>query len=179
MDTSEDVLIRHVRESNAIEGIFEKPGHPLFDGHLAAARLAAKGKIVHPNEFHRLLLKDVPGQSHIAGRYRRCKMWVGHKQMPRWRHVPKLMDEWWRLVQQYTKLDSHHEEAARLLHDWFLCIHPHEDGNGRTARLEQNNLLVHKDLPWHVTFDSEREFYYANVEAFEDGVFKKDHPDVY
>ncbi len=37
---------------------------------------------------------------------------------------------------------------AVLAHYWFVTIHPHVDGNGRTARLLMDYLLVSSGYPW-------------------------------
>lgn len=181
MTTSESTLRRHVVESNKIEGIFAKKGDPLYDSHFAAAQLAAKGEIVHPNELHRTLAQDVHILSGYAGRYRSTGIWVGERKMPQPEYVHSLMDTWWHMVEEYLVLSAvEHvlEDAADFLHARLLCIHPYADGNGRTARLVHNMLRLHHRLPWHIEYAEEKELYYLGIQLIEDA-FKKDRLHIY
>jgi Fic family protein len=183
MQVDERTLRRFVRESNKIEGIYARPGTPLFDDHLAAARLAAK-KLVHPNELHALLFRRYPRMRRWRGQYREERVYIGGKrrafrrQLPRPEYVPKLMDDWQGLVKQLETYKGDVAFACQFLHDWYLCIHPHTDGNGRAARLIWNMLRVHHGLPWLVIYDNriphlrQRGHYYGRIRSFEERVFK-------
>lgn len=181
MPTSESTLRRHVIESNKIEYITADKGNPLYDSHFAAAQVAAKGGIVHPNELHKILAQGVYDLSDHAGQYRNIDIWVGEREMPQWECVPELMDDLWRLVQEYSTLPASPDildEAADLIHVRLLCIHPYADGNGRTARLVHNMLRVHRGLPWHIEYAEEKELYCVGIHLVEDA-FKEEYPHVY
>jgi len=176
----EGLLRRHVRESNLIEGIVARPGDPLHDGHLVAARLVAEGAPVHPDKLHRLLLHRVPGWRVWSGNYRTGGiMTVGKRKMPRAEAVPELMESCLSLIEDYRTLKSEYaEEGASFIHAWFLCVHPYRDGNGRTARLMLNALRLSKGLPWHVESAKNKHHYYAEIRRVED-LFREEYPDVY
>lgn len=175
----ESILRKHVYESNLIEQIAAKSGDPLFDDHLEAARTAALGVVVHPNELHALLTRRIPEIGLASGEYRVCDICVGQYKMPCFQHVPMLMERWLSLVQEYELADKKLDELARLLHDWFVCIHPYVDGNGRTARLVWNMLRVSKNLPWHIESARTKYRYYEDIRNFEIHVFAKEYPCVY
>lgn|GEM_PF-1977946 len=199
--TPHHVLHRHVLESNAIEGIDAKPGHPLYDSHMHAAHLAASGRFVHPQVLHAALGVRVPGLSRHAGQYRQCEVCIQSlrtlphgavlriamapaRLLPRARHVPGLMAEWdaWakELCERFASVSR--EDRANVchyLHAWQLCIHGFEDGNGRTARLSWNNLRVCVGLPWIVQPARFRSRYYARIRAVEEQSFKPQYPDIY
>ena len=91
MFVSFGTLKEHVVQSNLIENIISCSGKPLYDSHLNAARIAAKGKIIHPNRLHKLLARGVPSLSIHGGKHRACAVWVGEKEMPHFKNVPMLM----------------------------------------------------------------------------------------
>lgn len=174
-------LLAHVWQSNLIENIRAKPGSPHHVSHLRAAGIASEGRILHPNILHQALVRGVPGLERYAGSYRHVGVFIGKNmpgnRMPSWLAVPALMDEWLSLVHEYENLAEGHAEAAQLLHDWFLCIHPYADGNGRTARLVLNMLRVSKGLPWHIEPAYRKRSYYARIRAFEEQVFREHYKD--
>ncbi len=172
MTTQEDILRTHVRESNLIEGIAVGEGNPLYDDHLKAARLAALGKFVQPCELHHLLGRRDFHLSVHAGTYRRVELEVGDRPMPAWEYVPVLLGKWLEMVQHFERDESGHGPFSQNLHAMLLCIHPFEDGNGRTARLVWNMLRVSKGLPWYVQRADEKYEYYTKIREFEDTVFK-------
>ena len=181
MATSDGTLRRHVIESNKIEGIVADESNPLYDSHFAAAQLAAKGDVIHPNELHKVLAQDVHILCGYAGRYRSTGVWVAERKMPLPDYVPALMDAWWRMVQEYLVLSAGRhvlEDAADFIHARLLCIHPYADGNGRTARLVCNMLRVYHGLPWHIEYAEGRETYYAGIRFAEDA-FKREYPNIY
>jgi fido (protein-threonine AMPylation protein) len=71
------------------------------------------------------------------------------------------------------------ERIARLLHDLLLCIHPFEDGNGRTSRLVLNMLRLRWGLPWLVIESRKKRFYYRSIEHTQETIFRPFFPDVF
>ncbi len=75
--------------------------------------------------------------------------------------VPELMDEfaaWLRDVQAHPAL------VAIDAHLKFVIIHPYVDGNGRTARLLMNLLLVQEGYPMAVVDPVDRVAYVGAIE---------------
>lgn len=182
MLVDESILKEHVYASNKFEGIIAKPGDPLYDSHLEAARIASTGNIVHPHELHKALAHNVQGLHESGGIYRDCEVVVGEGNLtPRSECVPSLMRDWFLLIEQYKNYGENIEYAAYFLHIWFLCIHPYVDGNGRVARLIWNMLRINKGFSWHVPNPAPPEvhIYNTGISRIEKGVFRKDFPDVY
>ena len=67
------------------------------------------------------------------------------------------------------KKRSHPIELAAMLHNKFVNIHPFTDGNGRTARLLMNWILLRNKFPPVIIEVSNKEQYYNAVEAADKG----------
>ena len=63
----------------------------------------------------------------------------------------------------------HPLEAATLLHNKFVAIHPFTDGNGRTARLLMNWVLLKNKFPPVIIEVANKEKYYNSIEAADRG----------
>lgn len=176
--TDENTLRRHVRHSNLIERIIAFPGEPLYESHLAAARLADSGNTVRPNELHRALGQGTDLEPH-AGRYRTGHMHIGGHTAPGPEHVRALMEDWEYVAGRLADCKDNPGHEADLLHMWLLCIHPWEDGNGRAARLMLNMLCRSNGLPWRTIPASIAGGYYYSISYFEEHTFRKMYPDVY
>jgi|SRR3989344_668684 len=172
----------HVCESNAIERIRVPRTHPLYRRHLRAARTvesqAQQGILMTPLELHATFLPELGG-------YRTADVHVGSRDMPPHAEVPALMEEWLRtyrrwfhMVPDKERIGWHTWIAGRAegLHHWLLCIHPFEDGNGRTARLVMNSFRRTLGEPWHIIYEREKHEYYDSIRAFEDKIFFSWHP---
>ena len=158
--------------SNAIEGntltraetalVVEKGltvGGKSLREHLEAANHAKALDFVHslvskaPSEItakdvlsiHEMILKGIDDDS--AGFYRSVPVRISGSAviMPNPRKVPDLMDAFqdWLTAPH----DLHPVAFAAEAHYRLVTIHPFTDGNGRTARLLMNLLLMHAGLP--------------------------------
>jgi len=96
--------------------------------------------------IHQIILKDIDNNN--AGKYRMENVLIsGAKHIPpKYYVVPELMQK---LVMEYNnEWDKYHPIVkAALLHGEFVKIHPFIDGNGRTARLLLNFVLVSYGYP--------------------------------
>lgn len=109
--------------------------------------------------LHKLVVRET--ERNEAGSYRSVNVMItGSDHMPPDVHeVPMKMDElirWTRSNQ--NKL--HPIELAALIHHKLVYIHPFIDGNGRTARLTMNLILMHKGYPLAVVLKNDRRKYY-------------------
>jgi Fic family protein len=85
--------------------------------------------------------------------------------------VPKLLDELFK--EFYSKRKTLHPvELAALLHNKFVNIHPFTDGNGRTARLLMNWVLLKNKFPPVIIEFVNKEHYYSAIEDADNGVQK-------
>ncbi|WP_020618995.1 Fic family protein [Paenibacillus daejeonensis] len=96
--------------------------------------------------IHQLVLRNIDDEN--AGRYRTINVGIsGSKHTPpNYTVVPQQMEQ---LIQWYqqNKDHIHPVELATRLHFQFVYIHPFTDGNGRTARLLMNLVLMGYGFP--------------------------------
>lgn len=96
--------------------------------------------------IHHLVLKNIEDEN--AGRYRMINVKISGSQHtpPHFTVVPEKMEK---LVQWYheQKDQLHPIELAAQFHFQFVYIHPFSDGNGRTARLLMNLILMNDGFP--------------------------------
>ncbi len=91
-------------------------------------------------ELHELVLKGIDNKN--AGKYRSENVYIkGAKHIPpNFITVPELMEK---LIINYSNWEGFHPIIRSvLLHGEFVKIHPFSDGNGRTARLIMNMVLI-------------------------------------
>ncbi|NRF95402.1 Fic family protein [Paenibacillus frigoriresistens] len=95
---------------------------------------------------HQLVLKNIDDEN--AGRYRMINVMISGSQHtpPHFTVVPEQMEK---LYQWYheQKDKLHPVELAAQFHFRFVYIHPFADGNGRTARLLMNLILMAYGFP--------------------------------
>ena len=109
--------------------------------------------------LHQIVVRDT--EKEWAGRYRTSNVFIagaGHKP-PEALLVPEKMAgliHWFGSAQ--TRL--HSIELAALIHHKFVHIHPFFDGNGRTARLLMNVILMREGYPLAVILKNDRKKYY-------------------
>ncbi len=185
--------VRMVHESNAIEGnsltlretdlVLSKgvtvSGKPLKD-HLEAVNLAKAWQkvkeLAQPGatltehdllDLHRIVLTSV--EDSFAGSYR-----TGAVRISGSNHIPpnpvKVPDLMSALFAELPGISDPVERAAKL-HHGISHVHPFADGNGRTARLAMNFVLIAAGYP-PVSIPMElRMDYYHALEAADSGDF--------
>jgi Fic family protein len=106
----------------------------------------------------------------IQGDYRDSEVRIAGSEHvpPKPAAVPKLLEE---LFSQFysEKRTLHPIELAALLHNRFVNIHPFTDGNGRTARLLMNWILLRNKFPPVIIEVSNKEQYYKAIENADKG----------
>lgn len=187
-----DWEVSHTYNSNAIEGntltLAETKavlldgvtvsGHPLRE-HLEAVNhreawrlmrtLAAGREAVTEADvlaLHRVILTGI--QTGDAGTYRRDRVRVvgSSRIFPNPLKVPDLMAEF---AAGLTGGEVHPVLHAARVHYGLVAIHPFIDGNGRTARLLMNLLLIRAGYPPALIPVTGRAEYYAALEAANGG----------
>lgn len=106
----------------------------------------------------------------IAGKYRSGSVAIAgsNLKLPLATEVPHLMSGvvlWFRKNQK--KL--HPIELATILHHKIVAIHPFDDGNGRTARLVMNIILLQNGYPLVVILKNDRKKYYDTLSKADKG----------
>lgn len=116
--------------------------------------------------IHRLILQSIDNTN--AGRYRNIPVLIsGAKYLPPQPYlVPKQMEEYF-LWEEENRKTLHPVLLAAELHERLVTIHPFIDGNGRTARLVMNLILLQHGYPIAILKgDAESRLkYYAALET--------------
>jgi Fic family protein len=110
-------------------------------------------------QLHKIILKNI--DDFQAGVYRKTNVRIlGAVHIPPdASKIERLMDEF--IDWYYTnKHQISVPELAALVQYKFVCIHPFIDGNGRTARLLMNLVLLQNGYPPAVILNLDRQKYY-------------------
>jgi Fic family protein len=110
-------------------------------------------------QIHKLILTRIDDQA--AGQYRNLPVRIagaGHQPPEPWM-VPQLMADWGDWLAG-PALELHPIVRAALAHHRLVSIHPFIDGNGRTARLVMNLLLMREGYPPTIIENANRRQYY-------------------
>ena len=148
-------------------------GKPLKDhleakDHYAALEylsdLVEKGKSHTISEYlirnlHQLVVLDTDKE--WAGKYRDSNVIIGgaDHNPPEAIEIPSLMHNLIIWTKENQKV-LHPIEFSALFHHKLVNIHPFFDGNGRTARLAMNLLLMQKKYPLTIILKNDRKKYY-------------------
>lgn len=121
--------------------------------------------------LHQLVV--LKSESDIAGRYRTGTVMItGSSHIPPDpSQVPALMDELIKDIIQNEK-KFHPVELAAYIHHRLVFIHPFSDGNGRTARLVMNVLLMREGYPLTIILKNDRRRYYRLLEQADTGTME-------
>lgn len=97
-------------------------------------------------QIHALILRGIDRMN--AGRYRNVNVRIlGSAHVPSEPYlVPKLIEDYFHFYQKNVK-SLHPVILAAELHERLVTIHPFIDGNGRTARLVMNLILIMNGYP--------------------------------
>ena len=109
--------------------------------------------------LHQLVVQDT--EKEWAGRYRNSNVIIAGAEHtpPDALEVPSLMEDLVNWLKENRKKMNIIEFAA-LFHHQLVYIHPFFDGNGRTARIAMNLLLMQKTYPLVVILKNDRKKYY-------------------
>lgn len=133
--------------------------------------MVASAKQITPFEvrqIHKLVLSRIDDEN--AGRYRETQVRIAGAAFtpPESWLVPNLMTEWgeWLLAEEKR---NHPVALAALAHHKLVAIHPFIDGNGRTARLVMNLILMQAGYPPTVIQRINRQQYYRVLDQADAG----------
>jgi Fic family protein len=135
---------------------------------LEAVRSLAKGKpskLAHREllDIHSLILKGIDDTN--TGRYRNVPVRISGSTvvLPNPIKVPALMSDFFTWLTARHKV--HPVAFAAEAHYRLVTIHPFADGNGRTARLLMNLLLMMQGYPPAIIRKRDRTAYIASLES--------------
>ena len=124
-------------------------------------------------QIHALILKDI--QDEYAGKYRAGEVKIsGSEYKPPAAHlISQQMDELGTYVKAVTSPDSPDDNlpilCAAAAHAWLAQIHPFIDGNGRTARILMDLILMRRGYPICIITRDDRQRYYDALEESQAG----------
>ena len=123
--------------------------------------------------IHDLILKGINDK--IAGYYRSVPVRISGSAvvLPNPKKVPQLMEEFIRWLQGESVM--HPVELAAEAHYRLVTIHPFVDGNGRSARLLMNMILLMKGYPAAIIRKRDRLAYINSLEKAQLGGSKDDY----
>jgi len=122
----------------------------------------------HVRQIQRLVLARIDDDS--AGQYRTLPVQIvgtTHQPPEAWQ-VPGLMQDWGDWLNG-TAQDLHPIVRAALAHHRLVAVHPFIDGNGRTARLVMNLLLMQDGYPPTIIMRANRAQYYRILAQADQG----------
>lgn len=113
-------------------------------------------------ELNQIVMRNIDKE--WAGRYRNSSVVIGGADYtpPEAVNLPQMMHELIAWMRQNRKI-LHPIELAALLHHKLVHIHPFFDGNGRTARLAMNVVLMQAGFPLVVILKNDRKKYYRTL----------------
>lgn len=118
--------------------------------------------------LHQVVVKKTDEE--FAGKYRTSAVFIGGSDHtpPDAIQVPGDMNK---LLSWFSKNQKkiHPIELAALLHHKLVYIHPFFDGNGRTARLLMNIVLLKVGYPLAVILKNDRQKYYRVLQSADQG----------
>ncbi|WII29832.1 Fic family protein [Ligilactobacillus salivarius] len=100
-------------------------------------------------QLNRMVMFNTVQTHELAGTYRKVKAWPkGYEEQP-YVSPTAIADKMKQLINwsKENKERLHPVIYAANLHQKFVVIHPFSDGNGRTARLLMNLVLIQADYP--------------------------------
>jgi len=128
--------------------------------------------------FNRMVLEGLPLAEHVRpGEFRKCSVVVANYNGPHWEEVPFLVERLCRFLDvEFVCPDRQLVTGFAVLkaivaHLYIAWIHPFGDGNGRTARLLEFQILLSGGVPTiaaHLLsnfYNQTRDKYYTELAA--------------
>ncbi len=114
------------------------------------------------NNIHRIILTGIDDK--WAGKYRETEVFIkgSNVDLPQPIKVPYLMNGFIQWLSTQRKVNP--IKVAADAHYKLVSIHPYIDGNGRTARLLMNLILIINDYPMVIIRNEERIQYLDSLE---------------
>jgi len=157
-----DNLELFLKESNAIEGVFDEESYKEALDAWAFLNSNYELDLNVLLETHKILMQNKLWYGQ-AGFLRKGNVKVGDVVLPEWQSVPNRMTNWLfqsNNLMKFPRSVENNEAMAKHLHVKFEKIHPFVDGNGRIGRILMNWWRTMVGLPILVIFESKKLAYY-------------------
>lgn len=165
MDKIREKEIEFLKESNAVEGVYDNLS--LMQATFAWDWLKRQKKMnAHVIlKTHKIIMLHQLLAPNEKGYFRRVPVWVGGSEGIDMVQVPGAIDHWAANVEDLRKNaknepDVFKERLTKEHHVIYEKIHPFVDGNGRTGRMFLNWERLELKLPILVIKASESQEYY-------------------
>jgi len=118
--------------------------------------------------FHQIVIQDI--DKDWEGKYRNSSVVIGgtNLKLPEAIEVPRLMSNLIKWISE-NRGKIHPVELAGIIHHKLVAIYPFFDGNGRTARLIMNVILMQSGYPLSVILKNDRKKYYDTLSKADKG----------
>ncbi len=122
-------------------------------------------------QIHSLVVKE--SDSKIADQYRTGNVFISGSdhEPPSGFEVTAKMNELIAWIKK-EKNKYHVVELAAIIHHKLVAVHPFWDGNGRTARLIMNILIMNAGYPMAIILKNDRQRYYRVLGEADKGDYK-------
>jgi Fic family protein len=155
-----------------------------FTQHLANQKKITEIRESDLLEIHALILRGIDDFN--SGKYRNVPVRISGSLMipPNYLKVPTLMQDLFRYLNSPQEIDGNLLNTPNTLntlqkaveaHYQLVSIHPFVDGNGRTARLLFNLILLQEGFPLSFVAKEERSAYLSALEKVQTGGSKDDY----
>lgn len=104
-----------------------------------------------------------------AGCFRRSQVFVGEHTPPSPTEIIDMMEDFIEWMNSEEAFSLHPVKHAALAHYKLVYIHPFIDGNGRTARLLMNLILMRAGYPPVIIRKQDRSLYYEYLQHANEG----------
>ncbi len=124
-------------------------------------------------QVHKLILTDIDDE--YAGRYRQGEVRISGSDYtpPAANLVPQQMGDLGKYILNVTETETQNDNlplvCAAGAHAWLAQIHPFVDGNGRTARILMNLILMRLGYTICIITREDRQRYYDSLEESQAG----------
>lgn len=120
-------------------------------------------------QIHASILKGIDDEN--GGKYRLSEVEISGSQYkpPTYIRIPDEMEKFGSWLETITS-ESYNIQTSPIFlacaaHTWFVYIHPFVDGNGRTARIIMNLVLMRHGYPISIVTRDDRARYYDALET--------------
>lgn len=149
-----DPEIEFLRESNAIEGVYDKNS---LNQAIVAWEYLLTQKEMTPGvvlRTHKILMLNQPLQPDERGYFRDVPVWVGGREGMNPILIREAIEKWCSLMN-----DPNNDTTfiSKELHVQYEKIHPFVDGNGRTGRMFMNWQRLRSGIPILVIHEGEEQ----------------------
>lgn len=126
-------------------------------------------------EIHRIILSSIDDIN--AGKYRNVPVRIAGSTtiVPNYMKISLLMDKLFNTIKNFQFSTAEALELAIHAHYELVTIHPFVVGNGRTARLLFNLILLQNQFPLSFIKKEERKTYLSSLEKAQTGGSKDDY----